>query len=951
LEHEPEKIATAKELAVRMGHMARMLRDVARRIFEDEEKTGPLHVHLAGFRKVLLPGLSEREFADMYAQSIAYGLFAAWCHIEGVTVFGKDRYAAFHGMDLKAEQLTREHAAYLLPKTNPFLRKIFGQIVGPDLDDRLAWIVDDLVELLREAKMGSVLRGFGKKGGRSDPVVHFYETFLKEYDPTLRELRGVYYTPDEVVSYIVRSVEWLLKEKFGLKRGLADDSKVKINGEKVHRLLILDPAVGTGTFLFQVIEQIHSRFKRQKGAWSGYVSDHLLPRLFGFEFMMAAYAIAHTRLGLQLSELEYDFSTDERLGIYLTNTLEQAQKISENVFVQGLSEEAGEANRVKKELPIMVVLGNPPYSGHSANRSWEMEGDKKVPNFIGRLLKDYYEVDGEPLREKNTKWLQDDYVKFIRFGQWRIEETGAGILAFITNHAYLDNPTFRGMRQKLMNVFCEIYILDLHGSLKRKETCPDGSPDKNVFDIRQGVAVGMFVKKDGASGQAKVYHADCWGSRESKYSRLSREDVRVTDWKELAPKAPYYLFVRRDVGLESEWEKLQGVSEIFPEHSLGIITKRDNLVTDIARDGLLAKLNRFLDPQISDEEAVAAFGLKLRDKDKWDAREARLSMERDAAEDFVREELYRPFDKRSVLYNERFVARLNRRIMEHLEATGNVGLVLGRQGQAVGEKAWDVIFCSQDLCDQNMFRRGGGTVFPLYLYHYRDRFKGKHGEFFERLGWDETEAGQIPNLSREFVEHLGARVKLEFLSDRRGDLKSTFGPEDLFDYIYGVFHSPEYRRRYAEFLKIDFPRVPWPKGREVFRAVARLGRELVKLHVMEHETLDEEERWPSFPVSGSGEVEKGYPKYSAHAGAPERGKVYINKEQYFEGVRPEVWEFHIGGYQVCEKWLKDRRGRELSFDDIRHYQKVVVALGETIRLMEEPCLVEMFEGENRRAKK
>jgi type I restriction-modification system DNA methylase subunit len=903
LEHEPEKVASAKELAKRMGHMARMLRDVTKRIFEQEEKTGPLHVHLAAFRKVLLPGLNKEEFADMYAQAIAYGLFAAWCHVERITVFGKDKYAGFHGMDSKGQRLTREHAAYLLPKTNPFLRKIFGQIVGPDLDDRLVWIVDDLVELLREAKMDSVLKGFGRKGGRSDPVVHFYETFLKEYDPKLRELRGVYYTPDEVVSYIVRSVDSLLKKQFAIKRGLADETKVKVGGEEIPKVLILDPAVGTGTFLFKVIQEIYKQFRRQEGAWAGYVKSQLLSRLFGFEFMMAPYAIAHTRLGLELSELGYDFESDERLGIYLTNTLEEAKKVSENYLMQGLSEEAAEANKVKKDLPIMVVLGNPPYSGHSANRSWEMEGKKKVPNFIGRLLKDYYQIDGEPLRERNPKWLQDDYVKFIRFGQWRIEETGVGILAFITNHSYLDNPTFRGMRQQLMSVFSEIYILDLHGNLKKKETCPDGSKDVNVFDIQQGVAIGIFVRGLDASGPAKVYHNDCWGLRRSKETRLVTEDVMLTEWIEIEPRAPFYLFKPQDVALLKTYREGMSFSEAMPTNTAGIVTGKD----------------------------ADAIGLKREEV-------VELTRRHELPEDVITPLLYRPFDLCYVVYHERVVTRPRRRVMGHMTAGTNVGLSVGRAGQVIGGEDWNIVLCTREITEFNLFRRGGNNVAPLYLY------PGEGQADMDYQHWPRGRQGRVPNLSREFVEELGRRAKLEFVSDGRGDLKGTFGPEDIFHYIYAVFHSPEYRRRYAEFLKIDFPRVPWPPNKRLFGKLCGVGRQLVDLHLMEAEVLEDERKWPAFAIEGTDEVEKGYPKYVAKAQQAKKARVYINKEQYFEGVQPEVWEFHIGGYQVCEKWLKDRRGRKLQFDDIRHYQKIAVALAETIRLMKQPCLVEMFEG-------
>ncbi len=934
LEHEAEKVSSAKELAERMGHLARFLRDVTKRTFKQEGKSGPLHTHLAAFRKVLLHGLSEEQFADIYAQSIAYGLFAARCHIEGITIFGKDKYGAFHGINGGATDLTREHAAYLLPKTNPFLRKIFGQIVGPELDERLVWLVDDLVELLREAKIEVVLKGFGKKGGRSDPVVHFYETFLKEYDPELRELRGVYYTPDEVVSYIVRSVDRILKDKFKIKRGLADETKLEVGGQSEHKVLILDPAVGTGTFLFQVVEQIRNKFKRQKGAWSGYVQDHLLQRLFGFEFMMAPYAIAHTMLGLQLSELDYDFQSDERLGIYLTNTLEEAQKITENVFIRGLSDEATEANRVKKDLPIMVVLGNPPYSGHSANKSWEVVKGKKVLNFIGRLLKDYYKLDGKPLGEKNPKWLQDDYVKFIRFGQWRIEQTGAGILAFITNHSYLDNPTFRGMRQQLMSAFSEIYILDLHGNLRSKEPCPDGSPDMNVFDIQQGVAIGIFVKMLGQDGPAKVYHADCWGSRKSKYKRLSRETVDDTDWVEIEPSNPFYLFKPQELDLLAEYEQGLLPMDVMPVNVLGFQTHRDNFAVDFEKQKLQGRMIEMREFNLSDDEFASKYLLK--DNRDWKLQEARNRLRDDKQwKDNIIECLYRPFDKRVCYFSEVAMDYPRRQLLDHVARRDNICLGVGRQGIAVNDPEWSLVAVSREPIDANIFRRGGINVFPLYLYHYEDEFKGKHRELFERARWEPTKEGRIPNLTPEFVEEVAKKVGLKFKCDGKGDFKETFGPEDILDYMYALFHSHEFRIRYAGFLKIDFPRVLLPSGGTIFRKLCTVGEELVKLHLMEASVLDNERRWAAFNVTGNNAVEKGYPSYIGHGDVPDMGKVHINKDQYFEGIQPNIWDFRIGGYQVFEKWLKYRRERNLSYDDVRHYQKIVVALRETIRLMKQ----------------
>ncbi|MBU4273419.1 MAG: N-6 DNA methylase [Planctomycetes bacterium] len=489
-EQQTPTVGTAKELAGRMARMTRFIRDLIVGTLEHEKEQGRLHNWLNAFRETLIPDLDERRFADMFAQTLAYGLFAARVHAP------------------PAERFSRRLAAFNLPKTNPFLRKLFSEIAGVDMPESIAWAVDDLVDLLRHADMAEILADFGRGKGKEDPVVHFYETFLAAYDPRMRELRGVYYTPEPVVGYIVRSIDHLLKTRFKRPKGLADENT-----------LILDPAAGTGTFLYFVIEEIFRKFARQAGAWDDYVAKHLLNRIFGFELLMAPYAVAHLKLGMQLRETGYKFASDQRLGIYLTNTLEEAAKKSEHLLAQWIADEANAAAEIKRDHPILVVLGNPPYSGHSANRSQveifvpagqtyttetkkgtvqRISGRKgtriKRKTFIGRLIEDYKFVDGQPLGERNPKWLQDDYVKFIRFAQWRIERTGHGIVGMITNHGYLDNPTFRGMRQSLMETFDEIHVLDLHGNAKKKECSPDGSNEENVFDIMQGVAVCIMVK-------------------------------------------------------------------------------------------------------------------------------------------------------------------------------------------------------------------------------------------------------------------------------------------------------------------------------------------------------------------------------------------------------------------------------------------------------------------------
>jgi len=920
---QPERITGAKQLAVKMGHMARYLCDVIKAAFEREDTEGNLHTQFEGFRQVLLHDLDQDQFADMYAQTICYGLFTAACNLEG------------------PDELTRQNAEWKLPKTNPFLQKMFRHIAGPDLDERIAWLVDDIVALLNNTQMDSVLQDFAKQSGRQDPVVHFYETFLKEYNPRLRETRGVYYTPEPVVGYIVRSVDRLLKDKFALPRGLADNSKaVYKTGEgenavekQSHRCLILDPACGTGTFLFEVIRQIEQQVKQsQRGGWSGYVGRHLLPRLFGFELLMAPYTVAHMKLGLELQRSGYDFSSDERVGIYLTNTLEEVEQISKNVFVQWISDEARAANKVKDELPIMVVLGNPPYSGLSANMNEWTDSllKKKLPLKNG--AQSYYEVDGKPLGEKKV-WLQDDYVKFIRFGQYRIEQTGAGVLAFITNNGYLDNPTFRGMRQSLMQTFDEIYLLNLHGSVKKKETTPDGGKDENVFDIQQGVSIGIFIRNK-KRGKSSVCYKDIWGVRNDKYQWLENNAVESTQWKGINPQSPYYFFVERDERNFEEYKEFAKINEVLPINTTGIVTARDKIVIDFNEAKLVQRIAKLKNPLISDEQLrrqlfpnKSSGKYPPGDTRGWKLPEAREKIRGDKDWDKrVANILYRPFDIRKIYYSDWMVDWPRPEVMRHMLAGENLGLISARSNKSM---QMDHFYCSKYITETKC---GESTtqscLFPLYKYPTVEK-----AGLFESSEWPEGKDGRVPNLDKGFIEDFAGRVGLEFVSDGRGDLERTFGPEDLFDYIYAVFHSPWYRQRYAEFLKIDFPRVPWIDDKARFVELVRVGDELKRLHLLESDVLADESGWPKFEVPGSGIVEKGYPRWIANEG--ESGRVYINAEQYFEPVELDVWEFHIGGYQVCAKWLKDRRNRELSFDEIEHYQKMTVAIKQTIKLMEQ----------------
>jgi predicted helicase len=898
------QITTPKDLAKRMASLAQLMRDAIKTALNDVDKGGTLREQLESFQRVLIKDLTVEQFADMYAQTICYGLFAARCNTDNVQTF------------------SRETAAFKLPKTNPFLRSIFGQIAGPDLDDRISWAVDNLARILQQTEMAEILKNFGKRTRREDPVVHFYETFLAEYDPKMRESRGVYYTPEPVVNYIVKSVDYILKHKFNISKGLADSKKIKVPNPKgegtieTHQVLILDPAVGTGTFIHNVIDFIYDKFKNQRGMWSSYVSQHLLPRLFGFELLMAPYTVAHIKLVLQLQELGYDFSSEERLRIYLTNTLQEAFQIPPaDGFMNRIRNEAEAAKDVKQDVPVMVILGNPPYSYESINTD---------PWIVG-LVRDYYQVDGKPLGERNPKGLLDDYVKFIRFAQHRVSETGYGIVALITNHGYLDNPTFRGMRQNLMQTFDEIYVLDLHGNSKKKEVCPDGSQDKNVFDIQQGVAISIFIKYEHSQQKlATVYHADLWGMREvyenkelvgGKYHWLAENDISSTDWKIVKPESKFYLFNPQNTSLSSEYEQGWKVIDIILVNAAGIKTHRDHFAIDFDEQSITQKFREMRETNLSNEDYTNKYN--IHDNQDWRLDKVRQLIRLDEQwKDKIISCLYRPFDWRYCYYSDLIMDRPRRELLDHVFRKDNLCLGLGRQGIAVNDPIWSLVSVANQPIDTNIFRRGGVNIFPLYLYPtntptlFDSTLTNAPGE-------------RKPNLSPEFITQFSQKLDLEFISDGKGDKNKTFGPEDIFNYIYAIFHAPIYRQRYAEFLKIDFPRVPLTANAALFWELVIKGDKLVKYHLMK-ETGTE---ISTYPIPGSDIVEQV--KYREN-----HQQIWINAQQYFDQVPQQIWNFYIGGYQVCQKWLKDRKGRQLNFDDISHYQNIISIISETIKIME-----------------
>jgi type I restriction-modification system DNA methylase subunit len=911
-------ITTSKNLSVELASLARNIRDRINTVLAIETENGPVTKVMSAFKDALIHDLDADGFADMYAQAIAYGLLSA-------------RVANPQGS-------TADDVATAMPVTNPFLKELMETFLnvggrkgkagkGPGLDfDELG--VGDVVELLDAANMEAIVLDFGDKNPQEDPVIHFYELFLKEYDAKKRMQRGVFYTPRPVVSFIVRSVDELLRTEFGLEDGLADtttwgevaarfdDLKIpKGTSEGQAFVQILDPATGTGTFLVEVIDFIHKRMfekwqaedhdaKKIEELWNDYVPKHLLPRLHGYELMMAPYAIAHMKIGLKLYETGYRFKSKERVRVYLTNSLEPVKDFSGTLgfAIPALAHEAEAVNTIKEHQRFTVVIGNPPYAGHSANSSKDELGKL---NFVGELLAAYFSYNGQPLGEKNPKYLQDDYVKFTRYAQWQIDRSSAGLVGMITNHSFLDNPTFRGMRESFCQSFQISYLLDLHGNLNRKEKAPGGGRDENIFDIRQGVSVSLHIKRDSCD-EIAVKLGNLYGVRKNKLDYLSKHSVSTVEWSALTPRKPMHFFLVRDENVRAEYEQARPLREIFPVYVNGAKTHRDHFALGFTRSEILDRVNSFRDLSIGDTEIRDKYALG-----SWDFSQSRRSFSADTEwESKIRRVLYKPFDIRWSVYSPLVMDRPRMEVMSRMFQPESLGLVAIRQVSFSGGHSH--FFVSRlPVVDRCFFsNKSAACVFPLSDSSTRLLpFGGSNS--FEKL--------------REEILELGQRT-----NDRDAP-----HAENMLQFIYATFHSRNFRDRYSDFITRDYPRVFVPKTAELLDSLTLLGGQLVALHLLESPRLIGHISTPI--ASDCLEVENV--SYSDET-------VWIDKAKTrgFKGVPEEVWKFHIGGYQVCEKWLKDRQakggknprpGPVLTDEDIDHYQKIVVALSETIRIMAE----------------
>lgn len=904
----PQKITQAGKLAEIMAAKAKLIATIIGSAMSenktDEDKN--LHDKLSVFQKILVHDMDEKQFADFYAQTIVYGMFIARIN------------------DKTPKTFSRLEAAELIPSFNPFLKKIFKNIALAELHSCIVWIVDDLAEIFRVTDMAKVLRNYGKETGRKDPIIHFYEEFLEEYNPKIREEFGVWYTPAQVVHFIVDAVNDILIDEFGIENGLADNSKIEItdhngNAKEIHRIQVLDPATGTGTFLAEACHVIHSYYKGQEGLWPEDVIKHLIPRINGFEYLMAPYTMAHLKLATALQLDQNKGNLPERLNIYLTNSLEEEQPETKLDFGTFVSDEANAANALKRETPVMVVMGNPPYNEKSANKGkWIMDlmddykqepGESKKVIRINKRTKQ--KTFKNTLKERNPKGINNDYCKFIRLGQHFVNRTQEGVLAYITANTFLDTRLFRGMRYDLLKTFDKIYIINLHGSTMRSESTPE-LKDQCIFDIMQGVSINIFIKKKDkeTSSLAQVFYKDIYGSRKLKLDFLAENQLSTVDFQEIVPSAPLYIFRPHDNHLQEVYESGFKIDKLMPNYVQGFKTGKDEISIQFDKELLEELCKDILNNNSHD--VITKYSLPDNAVQKIQSIRKEITTSNYNWKNNLCKINYRPFDNRWTIYGKIFMDRHRPEIQKNIINKNNIVLGIGKSGNVMGNSEWSLVSISDMAMDINVIPRGGIYLFPLYIYE---------GML------------QYANFTPDIVKKIESITEL-FMQDCHDTERSENGflPIDLIDYIYAVLYSPSYRDTYNDFLQSDFPIIPYPNSADYFFSIAEKGKELRELHLMK--TIKQQDIITQYPVYDANNDNIVLSRKFVE-NDNDTGRVYINETQYFDNVPKDVWEMFISGYQVADKWLKDRLNKKLTNEEIIHYQKMIVAIKRTIEIQED----------------
>ena len=898
LEAKPQPIKSAKVLAETLAAKAKIIASILSKALEKKSSNedNELHVKLDAFKKFLVHDMSEEQFADFYAQTIVYGLFIARIYDKTPATF------------------TLQEASELIPSINPFLKKIFKQLALAELHSGVKWIVEELVEIFKVTDMERIMRNYGK-----DPLVHFYEEFLSEYNPKIREEFGVWYTPKEVVSFIVDAVDTILRTELNVQNGLADNRLIEYKGKETHKVQILDPATGTGTFLAVVADKIREHYKNQEGLWPEDVVQHIVPRLNAFEYLMAPYTMAHLKLATSLGLDKIEDERLERLNIFLTNSLEEDHPESTLPFAKFITDESNAANVIKRDTPVMVVMGNPPYNEKSANTG----------EWIMNLMDDYKQEPGKSriqvsrnkktgkvtykntLKGANPKGINNDYCKFIRLGQNFVEKTNEGVLAYITANTYLDSRLFRGMRYELMKSFDKIYVLNLHGSTMRKESTEEVT-DQCVFDIRQGVAIIILVKQNKSNSQdlAKVYYKDIYGKRSFKLEYLSSHSLQDVDFTELTLDAPLYTFRIIDPQIKAHYDEGFKIDALMPQKVQGFKSDKDLIAIQYQKQDI-EHIVEEMRSEKTEKQLREEIGFK--DTRDWKLEGSRQLLKVNKRWNmYFTQVQYRPFDIRWTYLHKAVVTYPRPLIQSSIFNRKNTVLCLGQQGNVIGDDEWSLVYCSTLPTDINVVPRGGIYLFPMFTY--------------DEMGFC------LPNFSHEILKAIEQNIGLHLQdADAEERAEEGFLAVDLIDYIYAVLHSTTYRDTYHDFLQNDFPTIPYPTSADYFFRMAELGKTLRELHQLKG--ITQKDFITTYPVAA--QKDNNITRIRKFEETSEGvGRVWINKEQYFDGVPTEAWNMIIAGYQPLDKWLKDRKDKHLTGDELLHYQKIVVALDKTIRTQE-----------------
>jgi len=839
------KVFSAETLAIELAKRTRFLKEeVIHQELEDEENnSNQVLGFYEAFQKYLIAGLTKEDFADLYAQTIAYGLFAARTRTEG--------------------DFSRRLAYNFIPPTIGILKDVFQFISLGSLPQQMEVIIDDISAVLNAADISNILQDYYKKGKGQDPIIHFYETFLNKYDPKTREQRGVYYTPEPVVNYIVHSINEILKSEFDKEDGFANTD-----------VTVLDPAGGTLTFLAQTAKFAIEDFteKYGEGHRTNFIKEHILKNFYAFELMMAPYAIAHLKISFLLDEYGYKMKDTDRFKLYLTNTLEIEDLEQTRIpGMSSLSEESKQASLVKRKQPILAIMGNPPYSIASYNKSEFIEG-----------IMDLYKEDVRD--EKNIQLLSDDYAKFIRFCHWKIEQVGNGVMGLITKNTYLNTSAFKGLRKKLLQSFDKVYVFNLHGKLYEK--APDGGKDQNVFDIRVGTAILICVKsgKKKAKDYSKLFYLDLFGDRTSKYNYLLKHNINNTKWEELEINPNYFFFEKKTFNEAELYNSFIKVDDIFNLNNTGVETGRDHFILADTKKELENRLRLFISSNLPLELLRKTFDLS--DQPNFKLEKVKSNYKK-FDDEKIEPYYHKPFYFRRIYYDHQFLRRHSGIVMQHLKASNsNLALVLKKRST---EPMYSHCFCSNSIVDRN-FLGGQSYVFPLWIY------EGEAGLFG---------ASKKSNINPELESKIEELYKKKDLT------------EAIFYYIYAVLNCPKYREGFAEQLQIDYPKVPFTNDYKLFKTISDIGKSLSDLHLLTSKDLSK----PLTKFNG-----KGTNKVTGLNFKESDENLYINPTQYFTGISKEMWEWEVGKNKPIQRWIKNAKGKELGLSETIEFGKICTAI-------------------------